>query len=168
MNDVRTVLFCTVGGSHQPIVAAIRNIPAERFVFFCTDRDPATGRQGSISQITGQGPVIRQDPSDPVPTLPNIPAQTGLAAERCQAVIVPADELDPAVAAMHGTLLEWRQRARPFPGVRRLAVASPPPPGKPRRSILPAGKRVGASPPANPQRFDSHPRFPTRGPRALE
>ena len=76
-----TILICTVGGSHQPIVSAIKEQSPDHVVFICTDKDPATGRPGSIIQITGAGNCIRANPQDEKPTLPNIPAQTGLSAE---------------------------------------------------------------------------------------
>lgn len=97
-------LACTVGGSHQPIVTAIRTLGPERVVFFCTGTDPATGKAGSRQQIEGKGLVIKAHPQDDKPTLPAIPAQCGLAEAQWEVVEVPADDLDAAYAMMRKTL----------------------------------------------------------------
>ncbi len=36
------ILLCTVGGSHQPILTAIRERRPAFVLFFCTDKDPGT------------------------------------------------------------------------------------------------------------------------------
>lgn len=87
-------LICTVGGSHQPIVSAIEELRPDFVVFVCSDTDPATGRPGSVSQIEGKGSCIKAHPADAKPSLPNIPAQTGLAAEQYQIALTLADDLD--------------------------------------------------------------------------
>lgn len=71
-----TILICTVGGSHQPIVSAIQEQQPQHVIFICTDKDPATGRPGSINQIEGKGNCIKANFNDDKPTLPNIPTQT--------------------------------------------------------------------------------------------
>lgn len=96
MNTPGIVLFCTVGGSHEPIVKAIAERKPERVVFFCTGRDPGTGRSGSCTQITGEGNVIKARKDDERPTLPNIPLQCGLAHDAYDVVEVPPDHLDGA------------------------------------------------------------------------
>lgn len=58
------VLVCTVGGSHQPIVTAIRAIKPAYVCFLCTDRDPNTGQPGSRIQVEGTGNVIKAHPAD--------------------------------------------------------------------------------------------------------
>ena len=88
------VLLCTVGGSHQPIVSAINELRPDFVVFICTDRDPATNQPGSRAQIEGKGNCIKARPSDDKPTLPNIPAQTGLTAEQYETVPTLSDDLD--------------------------------------------------------------------------
>lgn len=101
MNPARTLLFCTVGGSHQPIVTAINTLRPQRVVFFCTGADPATGKAGSRQQVEGRGLVIKALPQDDKPTLPNIPAQCGLTEGSWEVEEVPADDLDAAYAQMH-------------------------------------------------------------------
>ena len=55
----RSILLCTVGGNHQPVLRAIEQISPAHFCFFCTGRDPGSGRPGSIAQVTGEGSVIK-------------------------------------------------------------------------------------------------------------
>jgi len=88
------ILICTVGGSHQPIVSAINDQRPDYVIFICTDKDPATGRAGSSSQITGTGNCIKAQFSDDKPTLPNIPAQTGLTSEQYEVCSTLSDDLD--------------------------------------------------------------------------
>lgn len=88
------ILICTVGGSHQPIVSAIAKQQPEFVYFICTGKDPGTGQAGSETQITGVGNCIKANFTDPKPTLPNIPAQTGLTAERYQLTSTLSDDLD--------------------------------------------------------------------------
>ena len=113
-----TILVCTVGGAHQPIIKAIKSTSPRYVCFFCTDRDPETGRPGSIVQVTGKGNVIKGDHCDLKPTLPNIPTQTRLDAERFEAQKIPADDLDEAYLAMRKAITKL---SRQFPGVQFIA-----------------------------------------------
>lgn len=88
------ILICTVGGSHQPIVSAINDLQPDFVVFICTDKNPATQQPGSRIQIEGKGNCINAHPNDDKPTLPNIPAQTGLAAGQYEVVLTLPDDLD--------------------------------------------------------------------------
>lgn len=101
---MKPILACTVGGSHQPVVTAIRALHPEHVVFFCTGNDPATGKAGSRRQIEGTGLVIKADSKDDKPTLPAIPIQCGLAEGQWEIVEVSADDLDAAYASMRETL----------------------------------------------------------------
>ena len=105
-----TILLCTVGGAHQPILKAIESTSPRYVCFFCTDRDPVTGSPGSIVQVTGKGKVIKANPGDAGPTLQNIPAQAGLDAERFEARMIPADDLDGAFFAMRDAVAELAER----------------------------------------------------------
>lgn len=102
------MLLLTVGGSHEPILKALAERRPERVIFFCTDKDPGTGRAGSCEQITGKDLVIKAHPEDPRPTLPNIPTQAGLADDAFELIEVPADDLDGAFVAMRRTLERLR------------------------------------------------------------
>ena len=112
------ILLCTVGGSHQPVLKAVESAGPCHVCFFCTERDPETGRPGSIGQVTGAGNVIRASFGDDKPTLPNIPSQAGLDPDGFEARIVPADDLDGASAVMRRAAAELAAR---FPGARLLA-----------------------------------------------
>lgn len=94
MQPIHTILICTVGGSHQPIVSAITENQPDYVVFICTDKDPATGRAGSNSQITGKGNCIKAHFADDKPSLPAIPIQAGLTTEQYQIICTPSDDLD--------------------------------------------------------------------------
>ncbi len=96
IQPIKTTLICTVGGSHQPILAAIRDTQPDYVCFICTDRDPETNRPGSVTQITGKGSVIKAHFNDKKPTLPNIPTQAELDPSSYETLIVPADDLDDA------------------------------------------------------------------------
>lgn len=113
-----TILLCTVGGAHQPIIKAIESTSPRYVCFFCTDKDPGTGRPGSIVQITGKGNVIKANRCDLKPTLPNIPTQTGLDAERFEVQKIPADDLDGAFFIMRDAVADMAER---FPGARFIA-----------------------------------------------
>jgi CRISPR-associated protein (TIGR02710 family) len=110
MTDTPCVLLATVGGSHQPIVTAIQASRPQHIVFFCTDRDPATGRPGSREQIEGKGLCVKSDPKEEKPTLPNIPTQCALAPDTWEVRIVPADDMDGAFALMRTAMSELRAR----------------------------------------------------------
>jgi CRISPR-associated protein (TIGR02710 family) len=112
------ILLCTVGGSHEPIVAAIRELAPEHVVFFCSDDDPATARKGSYTQVLGTGMCIKGSAGDERPTLPNIPAQAGLGPEACTVERVPADDLDRAYERMCKAMVEI---ASTFPDARLVA-----------------------------------------------
>lgn len=88
------ILICTVGGSHQPIVTAIKEQRPDFVLFICTDKDPATGRPGSNSQVTGVGNCIKASLADEKPNLPNIPTQAGLTPEQYHICLTLSDDLD--------------------------------------------------------------------------
>ncbi len=115
MND--WALICTVGGSHQPVVTAIRDTDPLFVIFLCTDRDPATNRPGSRIQVEGTGLVIHARRGDTAPTLPNIPAQCGLADERYEVRIVAADDLDDVFVQARKAIADTRSR---LPATTRL------------------------------------------------
>ncbi|TVR57849.1 MAG: TIGR02710 family CRISPR-associated protein [Candidatus Competibacteraceae bacterium] len=112
------LLLCTVGGSHEPILTALRQTTPDFTCFICTDRDPATNRPGSDVQIVGPGSCIKARPSDEKPTLPNIPTQAGLREDQYEVVHVPADDLDEVFRLLRAAIQNLGQR---FPGARLLA-----------------------------------------------
>lgn len=114
----KSILVCTVGGSHQPIVTAINDARPDYTLFVCSGKDPGTGRAGSDVQIIGTGLVIKAKHDDPKATLANIPAQTGLSPGAFEVIIVPADDLDGAVASIRKAFAAIGER---FPQARIIA-----------------------------------------------
>jgi CRISPR-associated protein (TIGR02710 family) len=112
------VLICTVGGSHQPVVTAIRETDPLFVCFLCTDRDPVTGQPGSRVQVEGKGSVIKAHRDDTAPSLPNIPSQAGLEPDRYGVWVVPADDLDGVVSETLKLISELREQ---FPDAFLLA-----------------------------------------------
>ena len=92
MNQVALVL--TVGGSHDPLLAAIDNVQPDYVLFVCSEDDPNTGNKGSYTQIQSEGKIIKENFTDEKPTLENIPRQAGLAVENYEVVCIPSDEID--------------------------------------------------------------------------
>jgi CRISPR-associated protein (TIGR02710 family) len=113
-----TILLCTVGGSHEPILTALRQTTPDFVCFICSDRDSATGRAGSDVQILGKGLCIKARQSDENPTLPNIPTQAGLRDDQYQVARVSPDDLDEVFRILRDTLQNLGQR---FPGAQLLA-----------------------------------------------
>lgn len=102
---MKTILFVTVGGSHQPIVTAIKESQPDFVVFFCSGTNPATQRPGSELQITGVGHCIKADfKPESKPSLPNIPTQAGLKKEQCEISIVQEDNLQRCCQKMSETI----------------------------------------------------------------
>ena len=108
MND--SVLFCTVGGSPQPILKAIESTVPCFICFFCSGTDPESGKPGSSSQVMGIGNVIKAHPGDEKATLPNIPTLAGLDPRRFDVVEVSSDDLDRSFIAMRIAIAELRNR----------------------------------------------------------
>src|SRR5690242_4785999 len=91
------ILVCTVGGSHQPILTALKARKWDRVVFVCT---PGVG--GSATMV-----------EEAVGTLPPIPVLAGLDPGGWELVTVPPDEPDAAFAVLVDKL---RALARDLPG----------------------------------------------------
>lgn len=107
---IETVLICTVGGSHQPIVKAIKELKPDFTCFVCSEQDPGTLKPGSYQQIEGKGLCIKRNFNDDKPTMPNIPAQCEMAHENYKILKVPADDLDKAVMEIRKELEELRNK----------------------------------------------------------
>ena len=93
-----TTLICTVGGSHEPIVHVIQALQPDFVCFVCSSDDVATGQKGSYQQITGKGSIIKANWRDDKPSLPNIPAQTGLQEAQYEILEVQPDDFDDLYA----------------------------------------------------------------------
>ncbi len=106
-----TVLLCTVGSSHQPILTALLELSPAFTCFFCTGSDPATGARGSRAQIEGKGtPVEVRERDGTVRKLPSIPVQAGLGEGTFEVREVPADDLDGAVSVMLRAVADLGER----------------------------------------------------------
>jgi CRISPR-associated protein (TIGR02710 family) len=93
------ILLVTVGGSHQPIITAIREIQPDRVVFLCSD-----GSKGSKSQVIGSGtPCEVRRGTEVIDKLPNIPTQVELGdrfqADRDLILIQEPDDLSECYLA---------------------------------------------------------------------
>lgn len=104
--DSENVLLCTVGGSHEPVLTAVKSIQPIHSCFVCTGPDPITKKPGSERYITGKGNVIKAHPEDEKPTLPNIPTQLELSENRYEVKRVPSDDLDTAYAELRKKIRE--------------------------------------------------------------
>lgn len=105
---IETILFCTVGGSHQPIVRAIKELKPDFTCFVCSEQDPGTLKPGSYQQIEGKGLCIKKNFNDDKASLPNIPTQTEMAPDSFQILKVPSDDLDVAVYRIRKELEKFR------------------------------------------------------------
>lgn len=99
-----TALAVTVGGSHEPIVAAIESVTPDFVLFICSNDDPVTGNKGSYTQIQASGKIIKAKFADDKPTLENIPTQTGLSEDKFQVILVDSDDIDQAYASITAEL----------------------------------------------------------------
>lgn len=95
-----TILLCTVGGSSQPILTSIEENRPDHICFFCTGRDPDTGKQGSK------------------PMVPNIAVQADLSDDGFEIREVPADDLDGACVTMRAAIADLATR---YPAARFIA-----------------------------------------------
>ena len=98
----KIVLLCTVGGSPQPVVTAIRETRPDFVQFFCTKDDG--GGPGSIGQVKGEDACV--------------PEQAELARDRFDACVVPADDFDGGFLRVREAIEELRGR---YPGARLVA-----------------------------------------------
>lgn len=115
---MKTILICTVGGSHVPIVTAIKELGPDYVCFVCSTTDPGTSRPGSSTQIKAAGNCIKAQPGDDKPSLPNIPKQAGLRDEQFEILEIPADDLDPGYQALTAKIEQHRE---PHPAARLVA-----------------------------------------------
>lgn len=83
-------LFCTVGGTRAPILAAIREHAPDRVVFICSSDDQATWAKGSYTEVETKEPTIA--------------TEAGLPAGSWEVIRVPSDDPDQTVAAITGPL----------------------------------------------------------------
>lgn len=93
-----TVLVCTVGGSPEPIVTAVRQAEARFVIFICTEDttdDQGKVRPGSRAMVEGQQ---------------GIAAKAGRYPDNYEVRIVPADDPDAAYLAVRLAIEQMRRR----------------------------------------------------------
>ncbi|MFP4598260.1 MAG: hypothetical protein ACLFVJ_08410 [Persicimonas sp.] len=105
------ILFCTVGGSHQPIVDAVKHHQPDHVVFVCSADDAMSGRKGTYQLIEGDGMVCRSEFGEP-PDLPNIPTQIGLSDDSFEVVQVPADDPEAIIEVLWTRMAQAEDQAR--------------------------------------------------------
>ena len=106
----KTILLCTVGGSHEPILTSIRENQPDFVCFICSGKDPNTGKPGSDVQIKEEGSVIKRHRSDGTPTLPNIPTQAELDESDYEIITIPTDDPDEAFKSISQYVQELTQQ----------------------------------------------------------
>jgi len=97
-------LVLTVGGSHEPLLAAIEHVRPDFVLFVCSNDDLVTGNPGSYTQILGEGKIIKAKFEDKKPTLENIPKQGGLSEGQFELIKVSSDEIDEAYQKISSAL----------------------------------------------------------------
>ena len=106
MADESSILVCTVGGSHQPIVTALQARRWDRVVFVCSSQTPES--RSSAGMVT-EAVEIAGAEARPAQRLDSIPVQAGLESGSWEIVEVPPDEPDRTFSALVDRL---RQLAR--------------------------------------------------------
>lgn len=104
---MKTILICTVGGSHQPIIKAIQKKRPGFVCFVCSDDDPTTGRPGSYTQIRAKGNKVISKGHGEEPSLPNIPTQLDMADDMYEVLRVNADDFDAAYMRIYHYIQKW-------------------------------------------------------------
>ena len=112
MTGESAILVCTVGGSHQPILTALKARPWNRVVFVCTAETERS--RGSVAMVE-RGIVVTRSTQEQVETLPPLPVLAGLDRDRWEVLEVPADDPDAIFAAL---LPRLRALARDHTGTR--------------------------------------------------
>lgn len=111
------VLILTVGGSHQPIIASIRQHQPDYVIFLCSeDTDRA---RGSYEQVIGEGKVLKSDLKLPAPDQPSIVKQTGLKEGQYEVLRIAA--VDDLAACYHEAARAIRKARERFPEAEVIA-----------------------------------------------
>jgi CRISPR-associated protein (TIGR02710 family) len=97
MADDNLVLVCTVGGSHQPVLKALKARHWERVLFVCSA--PTTESRSSVGMVTDAVEIAGSE-ARPAQRLDPIPVQAGLAAGDWEIIEVPPDDPDSAFSLL--------------------------------------------------------------------
>lgn len=103
------ILICTVGGSHQPIIASIRQHRPQFIHFLCSD--DAGKAKGSYTQVVGEGKVLKSSREVDKPDLPNIATLAGVTDEQiCVHKIKGFDDLNACYLETVRVIAEARRQ----------------------------------------------------------
>jgi hypothetical protein len=101
MADDNAVVVCTVGGSHQPVLTALKARHWDRVLFVCSAATPES--RSSATMVT-DGVEIAASQVRSAQSLDPIPTQAGLAAGDWEIIEVPPDDPDSAFSLLVGRL----------------------------------------------------------------
>ena len=91
------ILVCTVGGSHQPVLTALKARHWDRVFFVCSAPTPES--RSSIAMVTEAVEIVGSD-ARPAQRLDSIPVQAGLADGDWEIIEVPPDDPDTAFSLL--------------------------------------------------------------------
>jgi CRISPR-associated protein (TIGR02710 family) len=97
MADDNAVLVCTVGGSHQPVLTALKTRHWEHVLFVCSAATPES--RSSATMVTDAVEIAGSE-AGPAQRLDPIPVQAGLVAGDWEIVEVPPDDPDRAFSLL--------------------------------------------------------------------
>jgi CRISPR-associated protein (TIGR02710 family) len=106
MADDNAVLVCTVGGSHQPVLTALKARHWERVLFVCSAPTPEA--RSSVTIVTDAVEIAGSE-ARPAQRLDPIPVQAGLARDDWELIEVPPDDPDSAFSILADRLRALRQ-----------------------------------------------------------
>lgn len=105
------VLICSVGGSTAPILTAVRHKNPLFTTFVCSG---GASKNSSLTQIVGEGNCVKAKSTDEKPSLPSIPKQLDMSADRYDTLCVDPDDPGEALSKVRAKLCELRTR---FPNI---------------------------------------------------
>lgn len=104
------ILICTVGGSHQPIVASIRRHGPGVVHFLCSD--DVGNVKGSYTQVVGEGKVLKSRREIDKPDLPNLATLAGMSDDQVYVHKIKGfDDLNACYLETVRVIAEARRRA---------------------------------------------------------
>jgi CRISPR-associated protein (TIGR02710 family) len=104
------ILFCTVGGSYQPVLTCIKEQQPDYTYFICSQDDDVSGYKGSYTQINAKGNIIEKEAGEKSASLPNIPTQLGMNETAYEIVTVPSDRLNEIVEEISKIISEAQNK----------------------------------------------------------
>ncbi len=109
MADDNAVLVCTVGGSHQPVLTALKARHWDRVFFVCSAPTPES--RTSVAMVTEAVEIAGSD-ARPAQRLDPIPVQAGLADGDWEIIEVPPDDPDTVFSLLVDRLRALKREGR--------------------------------------------------------